>query len=123
MNAAERFAIAQRIKLAERHRPRLVTETVREKYPPNQPRMLCAACRGPVSDRKPLTDRQAEVLAFIRSVIEARGVCPMHDEIAEHFGFTSTASVWWHVNALVRKGWLIRSQAHQKQNLQLADGR
>ncbi len=126
MNAAERFTVAQRIKLVEQRRPRLVTEkfveVVREKYPPNQPEMLCAHCRSAVPDRQPLTEKQAEVFAFIRDEIRARGVCPLHEEITQRFGFSSTGASWWHVNSLVKKGWLIRHAANKKQNLTLADG-
>ncbi len=53
---------------------------------------------------KDLTSRQAEVLAFIRRVIEETGMPPTRAEIAEALGFRSTNASEDHLRALARKG-------------------
>jgi repressor LexA len=53
---------------------------------------------------KDLTSRQAEVLAFIRQVIEETGMPPTRAEIAEALGFRSTNASEDHLRALARKG-------------------
>lgn len=51
-----------------------------------------------------VTDRQAEVFAFLERYIEERGYPPTRGEIAEHFGFKSLNAAQQHLNALVDKG-------------------
>jgi repressor LexA len=53
---------------------------------------------------KDLTPRQAEVLSFIRRVIEETGMPPTRAEIAEALGFRSTNASEDHLRALARKG-------------------
>jgi repressor LexA len=65
-----------------------------------------------------LTERQRDVLGFIANRIEADGVAPTLQEIADAFGFRSTASAQKHVAHLERKGFLVR-QKHQKRGLVL----
>ena len=65
-----------------------------------------------------LTERQREVLAFIRRQIEVRGVAPTLQEIADAFGFASTAGAQKHVQLLESKGFLRRVK-HQKRGLLL----
>jgi len=67
-----------------------------------------------------LTEKQRDVLGFIRSRIAADGVAPTLQEIAGAFGFRSTASAQKHVGLLERKGYL-RREKHQKRGLVLAD--
>ena len=58
----------------------------------------------------PLTDRQTEILEFIRESLRASGSAPSREDIAAHFGFTSRASAEDHLRALEKKGYLeIRS--------------
>ena len=57
---------------------------------------------------KNLTRRQAEVLDWILEVVEEKGYFPSFREIGEAFGMRSPASVARHIDALVRKGWLVR---------------
>jgi len=64
----------------------------------------------------PLTERQRQVLDFIRSSLGDRGIAPTLREIAEHFGFASTASAQKHVDELEKKGWLIRRK-HRRRGL------
>ena len=66
-----------------------------------------------------LTERQRDVLRFIRARLDAAGVAPTLQEIADAFGFRSTASAQKHVAHLERKGFLERRK-HQKRGLVLA---
>jgi len=66
-----------------------------------------------------LTERQRDVLRFIRARLDASGVAPTLQEIADAFGFRSTASAQKHVAHLERKGFLERRK-HQKRGLVLA---
>jgi len=68
-----------------------------------------------------LTEKQRDVLNFIRRRIDAAGVAPTLQEIADAFGFSSTASAQKHVGLLERKGFL-RREKHQKRGLVLAAG-
>ena len=65
-----------------------------------------------------LTERQRDVLGFISRRIEDDGVAPTLQEIADAFGFRSTASAQKHVAHLERKGFLQREK-HQKRGLVL----
>ncbi len=65
-----------------------------------------------------LTERQRDVLQFIEDRIKDQGVAPTLQEIADAFGFRSTASAQKHVAHLERKGFLER-QKHQKRGLVL----
>lgn len=67
-----------------------------------------------------LTVKQRDVLEFIRRRIADDGVAPTLQEIADAFGFSSTASAQKHVGLLERKGFL-RREKHQKRGLVLAD--
>jgi len=66
-----------------------------------------------------LTERQRDVLQFIEDRIDHDGVAPTLQEIADAFGFRSTASAQKHVAHLERKGFLERRK-HQKRGLVLA---
>jgi repressor LexA len=66
-----------------------------------------------------LTERQRDVLQFIEKRITSDGVAPTLQEIADAFGFKSTASAQKHVAHLERKGFLERRK-HQKRGLVLA---
>jgi repressor LexA len=67
-----------------------------------------------------LTERQREVLDFIRRHIERRGVAPTLQEIADDFDFASTAGAQKHVQLLEAKGYLRRVK-HQKRGLLLTE--
>jgi repressor LexA len=66
-----------------------------------------------------LTQRQRDVLGYIRQTVSQRGVAPTLREISETFGFSSTASAQKHVALLEKKGYL-RREKHQKRGLVLA---
>jgi repressor LexA len=68
-----------------------------------------------------LTERQRDVLDFISGRIERDGIAPTLQEIADAFGFRSTASAQKHVAHLERKGFLQREK-HQKRGLILSPG-
>jgi len=67
-----------------------------------------------------LTERQRDVLDFIRRQVSSTGVAPTLQEIADAFSFSSTASAQKHVGLLEKKGFL-RREKHQKRGLVLAD--
>ncbi|HET8552156.1 MAG TPA: transcriptional repressor LexA [Gammaproteobacteria bacterium] len=51
-----------------------------------------------------LTPRQSEVLAFIRQMLDERGLPPTRAEIATRLGFRSANAAEAHLRALARKG-------------------
>ncbi|MEC8192518.1 MAG: transcriptional repressor LexA [Myxococcota bacterium] len=53
-----------------------------------------------------LSQRQADVLDFIASTIESRGLPPSYREIGDALGISSTNGVSDHVKALVKKGYV-----------------
>jgi len=57
----------------------------------------------------PLTRRQSELLAYLQQQIADNGYAPSFEEIAEHFGFQSLATVHEHLTNLERKGYIRRS--------------
>ena len=57
--------------------------------------------------KKPLTERQQEILLFIEQFRESSGYPPTLREIGKKFGISSTFGVKRHLDALVKKGYLI----------------
>lgn len=57
----------------------------------------------------PLTRRQNDILAFLQEHIADHGYAPSFEEIAEHFGFQSLATVHEHLSNLERKGYIRRA--------------
>ncbi len=55
-----------------------------------------------------LTDKQHEILTFIADYLRDHQSAPAIREIADHFGFSSPKAATDHVNALVRKGYLLK---------------
>lgn len=51
-----------------------------------------------------LTDRQREMLAFLRSFQRQHGVMPSTRDIQKHFGFSSQTAAMSHLRALEKKG-------------------
>lgn len=67
---------------------------------------------------KSLTDRQNDILNFIRQFRNENGYPPTLREIGKRFQITSTFGVKRHLNALVRKGYLtVESNASRGINL------
>lgn len=73
-----------------------------------------------------LTDRQQQVLHYIRQSIHERGYPPTLREIGAHMGIRSTNGVNDHLRALERKGYLTRedmkSRALRPRDLEPAQG-
>lgn len=73
-------------------------------------------------DFSQLTERQREIYEFIREKIESRGYGPTVREIGLGFNIASPNGVMCHLNALVRKG-LIMRQGRSARAIQLVDHR
>lgn len=58
--------------------------------------------------REPLTDRQREVLEFIKGYLVDNGFAPTLRETAAYFGFSSVTGVLCHIAPLIRKGYIHR---------------
>lgn len=67
-----------------------------------------------------LTERQKEILEFIRKFQSEHGVTPTHREICDAFGFSSYGTVYKHLSLLQQKG-LIRRDWNQKRGVELVD--
>ena len=57
----------------------------------------------------PLTKRQREILNYLATYSEQHGYAPSFEEIAEHFEYSSLATVHEHLSNLERKGYIKRS--------------
>jgi repressor LexA len=66
------------------------------------------------------TERQQEILDFIRSEQEHSGTPPSIREIAEHFGFQSPNAAQCHVRALREKG-LLKAHPGRARSVQVVD--
>ncbi len=69
---------------------------------------------------KYLTERQKQILDFIRESVDQRGVSPTHREICDRFGYSSYGTVNKHLRLLEEKGFL-RRHWNQKRGIELAD--
>ena len=69
---------------------------------------------------KYLTERQRDILNFIREFQKERGVAPTHREICDQFGFSSYGTVYKHLSLLEKKG-LIRRDWNQKRGVELVE--
>ena len=67
-----------------------------------------------------LTNRQQEILDFIREQQRTHGITPSMREIQEHFDFASKTAVRGHLDALKRKG-VLQQQPGKARALVLAD--
>jgi repressor LexA len=57
----------------------------------------------------PLTRRQKQILDFLQNYIRTHGLAPSFEEIADHFGFASLATVHEHLTNLERQGRIRRA--------------
>ena len=69
---------------------------------------------------KYLTERQRDILQFIREFQAEKGIAPTHREICDHFGFSSYGTVYKHLSLLEKKG-LIRRDWNQKRGVELVE--
>lgn len=67
-----------------------------------------------------LTERQREILEFIRATLRDRGVSPTHREICERFGYSSYGTAHKHLKLLEQKGYL-RRHWNQKRGVELTE--
>jgi len=67
-----------------------------------------------------LTRRQREIYDFVCRFIEERGYSPSLEEIGEHFGLSSVATVHKHVHHLVEKG-LLRKAWNRSRSVEPVD--
>jgi len=58
-----------------------------------------------------LTPKQKQILEFIEKYIEVNGYAPSYREIADHFGFSSVATVAEHIENLKLKGYLSNEES------------
>ena len=63
-----------------------------------------------ITAEKILTQRQAEILSFIREFLKENGIPPTHSEIATQFGLKGTYGVRQHLQLMEKKGYLSLSQ-------------
>jgi repressor LexA len=69
---------------------------------------------------KYVTERQRDILSFIRDFQRQQGVAPTHREICDHFGFSSYGTVYKHLSLLEKKG-LIRRDWNQKRGVEIVE--
>jgi len=69
---------------------------------------------------KYVTERQRDILNFIRQYQNEEGVAPTHREICDHFGFSSFGTVYKHLSLLQQKG-LIQKDWNQKRGVVVVD--
>jgi repressor LexA len=67
-----------------------------------------------------LTERQKEILDFIRQYQRDRGIAPTHREVCDRFGFSSYGTAYKHLRLLADKGYLRRDR-HQRRGLELLE--
>ena len=67
-----------------------------------------------------LTERQKELVDFIRRYRERRGISPTQREICEEFGYSSFGTLQKHIRLLMEKGVLVRDW-NKRRSLVLAE--
>jgi repressor LexA len=68
-----------------------------------------------------LTKRQREILDYLEGFIARHGYSPSLQEIGDHFGLSSVATVHKHVQHLVEKG-LVRKSWNRSRSVEVVDG-
>ncbi|MBA2244300.1 MAG: transcriptional repressor LexA, partial [Gemmatimonadetes bacterium] len=66
----------------------------------------------------PLTKRQREILDYVESFIDTSGYSPSFEEIADHFNYSSLATVHEHLSNLEAKG-LLRKNYNRSRSLEV----
>ncbi len=66
----------------------------------------------------PLTKRQREILDYVESFIDTYGYSPSFEEIADHFNYSSLATVHEHLSNLEAKG-LLRKNYNKSRSLEV----
>src|SRR5438094_436745 len=83
-------------------------------------RLLTAYIVSYEAEMKYVTERQRDILQFIREFQAERGVAPTHREICDRFGFSSYGTVYKHLSLLEKKG-LIRRDWNQKRGVEVVE--
>jgi repressor LexA len=65
-----------------------------------------------------LTRRQKQILDYVRRYLERHGFAPTIEEIGDHFGLSSVATVHKHLTSLQAKG-LLRREANRSRALEI----
>lgn len=73
-----------------------------------------------MANRANLTERQQQIVAFIRDYRSRRGIAPTQREICESFGFSSFGTLQKHIRLLLEKGVLVRDW-NQRRSLDVAE--
>ena len=68
---------------------------------------------------QPLTDRQREVLDFIRTYIVWNGYSPAVRDIGAYFSIGSPNGVECHLKALEKRGYITRAKGGQARSIRL----
>ena len=66
----------------------------------------------------PLSKRQKQILDFLQEYVAENGYAPSYEEIADHFGLSSLATVHEHLENLRRKGY-IRKSYNESRSIEL----
>jgi repressor LexA len=73
-----------------------------------------------MAKRANLTEKQQQIVAFIRDYRSRRGIAPTQREICEHFGYSSFGTLQKHIRLLLDKGVLVRDW-NQRRSLDVAE--
>ncbi len=73
-----------------------------------------------MANRPNLTERQQQIVGFIRDYRTRNGIAPTQREICGHFGFSSFGTLQKHLRLLLEKGVLVRDW-NQRRSLDVAD--
>jgi repressor LexA len=65
-----------------------------------------------------LTKKQRQILDYVESFVEGNGYSPSYEEIADHFGYSSLATVHEHLTNLETKGFL-RKNYNKSRSLEI----
>jgi SOS-response transcriptional repressor LexA len=72
----------------------------------------------PADDLMALTKKQRQILDYVESFVDTNGYSPSYEEIAEHFGYNSLATVHEHLTNLETKGFL-RKNYNKSRSLEI----
>lgn len=78
--------------------------------------VICGACNGTgrTITRPTLTERQLQMLDWIREYIKLNIIAPTHEEIRDAFGYNTLSTVHEHLHNLQRKGYITIRRNRQR---------
>ena len=77
-----------------------------ENRPPATPALESGETKTPPSTMENLTDRQREILDYLRAFTAKHGSAPARSEVARALGVKHNSTIDGHLFALMRKGWI-----------------